>query len=159
MQLAIARTTREATATTENRTGGEGEGADADRGQTRATKPATISRRPRERRSGNLADEADQAAHRQEQADVDLRPFLGREKHRDKGTEPGLDVSDKEHQPIKPSPAAQILSRAFALLRFSDVIPQRFGQGFCLRIWAPAPRLPTGGACGPPMMTMGSPSL
>jgi hypothetical protein len=133
----------------ENGPRGDGKGADSDCDQTEGDNPPQGFRGVHDRPGRNLPQQSDEAAHGHEQPDINLRPFLGREENRDKRTESGLDVGDKEDQPIK---TAARLSRAIAYPHRCDVVPvpQDFGAGA-----TPS----AGGACGPPMMTMGSPSL
>ena len=55
----------------------------------------------------HLADQGDDAGRRQNQADVDLRPFLRSEKDRDEWAEPGLYIGDEEDEPIEAAQAAR----------------------------------------------------
>ena len=53
--------------------------------------------------AGHLAQQAREAADGEDQADVDLRPFLGRQIDREEGTEAGLDVGNEEGEPVEPA--------------------------------------------------------
>ena len=53
----------------------------------------------------DLADQRDEAADGEQEADIDLRPFLLGQVDRDEGTEPGLHVGDGEHEPVEPAQA------------------------------------------------------
>jgi hypothetical protein len=52
-----------------------------------------------------LSEERHDATHREYQADFDLGPLLGGQIDRDERTESGLDVGEKEDEPIKPAAA------------------------------------------------------
>ena len=60
----------------------------------------------------HLADQPDDAADRQHKANLDLGPFLRRQIDRDEWAKTGLDVGEKEDEPVK---AALALRRAVRL--------------------------------------------
>ena len=51
--------------------------------------------------AGHLAQKAGEAADGQDEADVDLRPFLGRQIDRQEGAEARLDVGNEEGEPVE----------------------------------------------------------
>jgi hypothetical protein len=55
--------------------------------------------------AGHLAQKASEAADGQDEPDIDLRPFLGREVDRQEGAEPRLDVGNEEGEPIEAAQA------------------------------------------------------
>jgi hypothetical protein len=48
-----------------------------------------------------IADQADDAADRQHQADLDLGPFLRGQVDGDEGAKAGLDVGEEEDEPVE----------------------------------------------------------
>ena len=73
-----------------------------------------------ERAARHLADQRDDAADRQHQADLDLRPFLRRQIDRDERPEAGLHVGEKEDEPVE---AAQALARGMPARRAGCAAP------------------------------------
>ena len=127
-----------------NRPGGESEGADADRNERENGDYAHRARRIDQRPEGNLADQADEPADRQYEADVDLRPFLGRQKYSDERAKSGLDIGDKEDEPVQ-APTAPQRKRVGGDLRFElrcrapSSLPASAIDGAVLSRMAPTP--------------------
>ena len=71
--------------------------------------------------AGHLADQADDAADRQHEADLDLGPFLRRQIDRDERPEAGLHVGEKEDEPVE---AALALARG-RRWRLGATVPAR----------------------------------
>jgi hypothetical protein len=75
--------------------------ADADRPDRRSGHPARRTDRIEQRSARHLADETDQAADRQDEADIALGPRRRRQVDGNKRPETGLQVGDKENEPIE----------------------------------------------------------
>src|ERR1700677_4687160 len=87
-------------------TGKIGQAAKANAETLIATSARTAAARTvHERSQGKLTNQADKTAHGEDEADVDLRPLLGRQKYGDKGAKTGLNVRDKENAPVQASAA------------------------------------------------------
>ena len=78
----------------------------------------------------HLADQRDDAADRQHEADIGLRPFLRRQVDRDERAESGLHVGDEEHEPVEPAQAARRGMRRLAA-RWLDGGIRSAGPGAC----------------------------
>ena len=85
----------------EQRGDGNQQGADADAGDGERGRALFGSRRIDSPSAGHLPHEAGNAADRQDEADVDLRPFLRRQVDRQEGAEAGLEIGDEEGEPIQ----------------------------------------------------------
>ena len=107
-QLAVA--CRVAAATTTGKIGHSGvtERADADGRDRKARDQPFGAGGIDDGAAGHLPDQADDAADRQHETDLDLGPFLRREVNRDEWTEAGLHIRQKEDEPVE---AAQALAR------------------------------------------------
>ena len=75
----------------------EADGPDRDPATNRSERAASTMRA-----TGHLPDQADDAADRQHESDLDLGPSLGGEVNRDERAEPGLHIGQKEDEPIQP---------------------------------------------------------
>jgi hypothetical protein len=53
--------------------------------------------------AGHLTEQAREATDGEHQANVDLRPFLGRQIDGQEGAEAGLDVGNEEGEPVEPT--------------------------------------------------------
>jgi len=87
--------------------GGIAQSADADRSNGDAADQTFRSGGIDQGAARHLADQRDDASRGQNQADVDLRPFLRSEKNRDERAEPGLHIGDEEDEPIDAAQAAR----------------------------------------------------
>jgi hypothetical protein len=101
-----------------HRHGRIGQSADADRRDSDTADQAFRSSGIDQDSARHLSDQGDDAGRGQNQADIDLCPFLRGEKHRDERAEAGLHVGDKEDEPIKAAQAASgRRQRRFAFAR------------------------------------------
>jgi hypothetical protein len=83
-----------------------GERADCDRDDGETCDQPFRSGGIDERAAGDLPDERDETADGENEADIDLRPFLGGQIDRDERAETGLHVGHEEHEPVEPAQAA-----------------------------------------------------
>jgi len=85
----------------EDRPGGIGERAGADRRHREARHQPFGACGIDDGAAGHLPDQADQPADRQHKTDFDLGPFLRGQIDRDEWSEPGLYVGQKEDEPVE----------------------------------------------------------
>ena len=83
-----------------------GERTDRDRDDGETCDQPFRSRGIDERAAGHLPDQRDETADGENEADIDLRPFLGGQIDRDERAETGLHIGDEEHEPVEPAQAA-----------------------------------------------------
>ena len=83
----------------------KGEGARADRNQGNGCGRAHRTRSVNDGAQRHLSDQGDKTANGEDEANIDLRPFLAREIDGDERPEAGLDIGDKEDKPIETPPA------------------------------------------------------
>ena len=90
----------------EARPHGEGEGAERDRHDREPRREASRTNRIDESTARHLTEKTDEAAHREGETDVGLRPLRLREVHGEERTEPGLEVRDEEREGVEPAAAS-----------------------------------------------------
>ncbi|MHC2369380.1 hypothetical protein ACVIQT_004028 [Bradyrhizobium diazoefficiens] len=89
----------------EDRHGGIGERAAADGRDGKGGDQPLGFCRVDDRPARHLPDQGDDAANRQHEADLALRPFLRRQIDRDEGAEAGLHVGEEEDEPVEAAQA------------------------------------------------------
>ncbi|MET4839520.1 hypothetical protein ABIF62_000015 [Bradyrhizobium japonicum] len=85
-----------------------------------------------DRATRHLPDQRDDAADRQHEADLDLRPFLRREVDRDEGAEPGLHVGEEEDEPVEAAQALARRRRKARRRRRGNVVPFNAAIAICV---------------------------
>ena len=105
-QLAAECSTAAANITGEYRRCRIGERADRDGGDGETGHQPLRSRGVDQRAAGHLPDQRHEAPDRENEADIDLGPFLRGQVDRDEWTKAGLHVGDEEDEPVEPAQAA-----------------------------------------------------
>src|SRR5262245_14600073 len=85
---------------------GVGKGADRDGRNAEASDETLRASGVHERTAWHLPGERHDAADREDQTNIYLRPFLFGQVHRNKWTKAGLDVGDEKDKPVQPPCAA-----------------------------------------------------
>src|SRR6516225_2124191 len=75
-----------------------------------------------------LADQCNEARHRQDEADINLRPVLRSQVDRNKWTEASLHVGDEENEPIEAAQASARRRRRLAVSRRRRAVRIRRGR-------------------------------